>query len=158
MDERPKDPELNALEGISHSPPRRKNQSYSQQLRMTTGGNQKRSQNHPRNHSLDEIEIFNSQPRKPGQCDGGVNSSDEEDFYRYSIGGAAEIMELVGTGDDDQFDESELLPNQPLPEFIGSGGGVGVFKAPIRAAAHPNRPPCLEIRPHPLRETQVGFY
>ncbi|KAL9165524.1 hypothetical protein ABFS82_06G175800 [Erythranthe guttata] len=48
--------------------------------------------------------------------------------------------------------------SQPLPEFTGSGGGIGVFKPPIRGPVHPNRPVGLEIRPHPLRETQVGRF
>ncbi|KAK3441286.1 hypothetical protein EUGRSUZ_B01444 [Eucalyptus grandis] len=43
-----------------------------------------------------------------------------------------------------------------LPEFVARGGGAGVFKLPARAAVHPGRPPCVEVRPHPLRETQIG--
>ncbi|KAI3411704.1 IPPc domain-containing protein [Psidium guajava] len=43
-----------------------------------------------------------------------------------------------------------------LPEFVGRGGGAGVFKLPVRAAVHPGRPPCVELRPQPLRETQIG--
>lgn len=43
-----------------------------------------------------------------------------------------------------------------LPEFVAKGGGTGIFKLPPRAAIHPHRPPSLELRPHPLRETQVG--
>lgn len=153
MDDRPKDPDIKALEALSHSPPRRKVHSYSQQLRPKAGGPQARHTNHPRNHSLDEIEILGG--------GGAVNSSDEEDFYRYpittgSVGGAIDMIDYAGMGNGgDGSDESQFMPNQPLPEFMGSGGGVGVFKAPIRAAMHPNRPPCLEIRPHPLRETQV---
>uniref|UniRef100_A0A803L415 Inositol polyphosphate-related phosphatase domain-containing protein n=1 Tax=Chenopodium quinoa TaxID=63459 RepID=A0A803L415_CHEQI len=46
--------------------------------------------------------------------------------------------------------------NLPLPEFVGSGGGAGIFRLPIRSAVRPDRPPCVEIRPHPRRETQVG--
>jgi hypothetical protein len=60
-------------------------------------------------------------------------------------------MEGGGISDD-------LSQYQPLQEFIGSGGGAGVFKAPTRAAVHPGRPTCLELRPHPLRETQVGKF
>ncbi|KAF8646582.1 hypothetical protein HU200_065806 [Digitaria exilis] len=45
-----------------------------------------------------------------------------------------------------------------LPEFIGAGGGEGIFRVPLRAAMHPGRPPSLEVRPHPLRETQVGAF
>ncbi|KAL3650084.1 hypothetical protein CASFOL_006487 [Castilleja foliolosa] len=53
---------------------------------------------------------------------------------------------------------SASSPDQPLPEFSGSGGGTGIFKPPMRAPVHPNRPMSLEIRPHPLRETQVGKF
>lgn len=42
-----------------------------------------------------------------------------------------------------------------LPEFVGAGGGEGIFRVPLRAAMHPGRPPALEVRPHPPRETQV---
>ncbi|OAY64271.1 Type I inositol polyphosphate 5-phosphatase 13, partial [Ananas comosus] len=45
-----------------------------------------------------------------------------------------------------------------LPEFMGSGGGAGIFRVPLRAAMHPGRPPPLELRPHPLRETQAGSF
>ncbi|XP_072991851.1 type II inositol polyphosphate 5-phosphatase 15-like [Typha latifolia] len=45
-----------------------------------------------------------------------------------------------------------------LPEFMGSGGGTGIFRVPLRAAMHPERPAPLEIRPHPLRETQAGSF
>jgi len=47
---------------------------------------------------------------------------------------------------------------ESLPEFIGAGGGLDVFKVPVRAAVNPGRPPCLELRPHPLRETQTGKF
>lgn len=57
---------------------------------------------------------------------------------------------------DGASDGDEL--QQRLPEFMGGGGGVGIFKAPSRAPVNPNRPPCLELRPHPLRETQVHFH
>ncbi|XP_022149954.1 type II inositol polyphosphate 5-phosphatase 15 isoform X2 [Momordica charantia] len=45
-----------------------------------------------------------------------------------------------------------------LPEFVGRGGGTGIFRLPVRAAVHPHRPPSLEVRPHPLRETQIGCF
>ncbi|KAJ7978312.1 Type II inositol polyphosphate 5-phosphatase [Quillaja saponaria] len=43
-----------------------------------------------------------------------------------------------------------------LPEFVAKGGSTGIFRLPVRAAVHPSRPQSLELRPHPLRETQVG--
>ncbi|KAI0510480.1 hypothetical protein KFK09_011082 [Dendrobium nobile] len=45
-----------------------------------------------------------------------------------------------------------------LPEFMGNGGGTGIFRVPFRAAVHPGRPPVLELRPRPLRETQAGSF
>ncbi|XP_061342619.1 type II inositol polyphosphate 5-phosphatase 15-like isoform X2 [Gastrolobium bilobum] len=45
-----------------------------------------------------------------------------------------------------------------LPEFVAKGGGTGIFRVPVRAAVHPARPPSLELRPHPLRETQIGRF
>ncbi|KAJ4773111.1 Type I inositol polyphosphate 5-phosphatase 12 [Rhynchospora pubera] len=45
-----------------------------------------------------------------------------------------------------------------LPEFTGGGGNTGIFRVPVRAAVHPTRPPALEVRPHPLRETQAGSF
>lgn len=48
--------------------------------------------------------------------------------------------------------------NAPMPEFVGRGGGAGIFRLPLRAAVHPNRPPSLDVRPHPLRETQIGSF
>ncbi|KAG5004416.1 hypothetical protein JHK86_028555 [Glycine max] len=46
----------------------------------------------------------------------------------------------------------------PLPEFVAKGGGAGIFRLPARGAVHPARPPSLELRPHPLRETQIGRF
>ncbi|KAK4780253.1 hypothetical protein SAY87_016359 [Trapa incisa] len=55
-------------------------------------------------------------------------------------------------------DSLSVSRNSGLPEFIGRGGDEGIFKLPPRAAVHPGRPPCFEVRPHPLRETQIGCY
>ncbi|WRX23811.1 Endonuclease/exonuclease/phosphatase - like 10 [Theobroma cacao] len=63
-----------------------------------------------------------------------------------------------------QFLDRNLLPqhssrpNAFLPEFVAKGGGQGIFTLPDRRALHPNRPPHLELRPHPLRETQFGRF
>ncbi|KAK4356229.1 hypothetical protein RND71_025200 [Anisodus tanguticus] len=48
--------------------------------------------------------------------------------------------------------------NKVLPEFIGKGSGTGIFKLPLRGAVHPDRPLSLELRPHPLRERQIGRF
>ncbi|RLN40353.1 uncharacterized protein C2845_PM01G31300 [Panicum miliaceum] len=46
----------------------------------------------------------------------------------------------------------------PIPEFVAARGGKGIFRIPLRAAMHPGRPPPLEVRPHPLRETHAGSF
>ncbi|RVW57652.1 Type I inositol polyphosphate 5-phosphatase 13 [Vitis vinifera] len=33
-----------------------------------------------------------------------------------------------------------------------------MFKVPVHVSVHPGRPPSLEVRPHPLRETQIGCF
>ncbi|KAL0359292.1 UNVERIFIED_CONTAM: Type I inositol polyphosphate 5-phosphatase 12 [Sesamum angustifolium] len=80
-----------------------------------------------------------------------VVRDDQVDYDDFS-----QRIEGIGIGDGSALDESQQQPSQPLPEIMGSGGGVGVFKVPNRAACHPHRPACLELRPHPLRETQAG--
>ncbi|KAE8733384.1 Type II inositol 1,4,5-trisphosphate 5-phosphatase FRA3 [Hibiscus syriacus] len=63
-----------------------------------------------------------------------------------------------------QFRDRNLLPQQSsrhkssLPEFVAKGGGQGIFTLPDRKPLHPNRPPHLEVRPHPLTETQFGRF
>ncbi|EPS71286.1 hypothetical protein M569_03473, partial [Genlisea aurea] len=145
------------LDGLSHSPPRRKIHSYSQQLRPppSSGQHNKRHQN----HSLDEILIS----ADAASCDAGAAASDEDDFYRYFGSDGNNGCDAAAVGDyyrnfRSRKEETDEQRNAPLPEFVGSGGGVGVFKVPIRAPVHPNRPPCLELRPHPLRETQGGKF
>ncbi|KAL6548676.1 hypothetical protein OROGR_008442 [Orobanche gracilis] len=167
MDERIKEADRTVLAGMPQSPPRRKAYSYSGQLTSTTG-HLKRQENHPRNHSLDEINILTdiSGEKKNAYYEGNVNSSDDDDFYRYAnttSGGVSNHLVdyhhlSQDMGDGSTLDEFKRRPRQPLPEFMGTGGGVGVYKVPARAVVHPSRPPCLELRPHPLRETQGGKF
>ncbi|XP_058752709.1 type I inositol polyphosphate 5-phosphatase 12-like isoform X2 [Vicia villosa] len=138
-DDKDRDP----LAAMSAVPPHRKAHSYSQQLRGTSTH---KRQHQVRNHSLDDSRISNN------IIESFYESDSDDDFFPHSNPNAAdEYMEGGGISDD-------LSQYQPLQEFIGSGGGAGVFKSPIRAAVHPGRPPCLELRPHPLRETQVGKF
>ncbi|EPS59208.1 hypothetical protein M569_15601, partial [Genlisea aurea] len=167
------DDKITAREAIPQSPPHRKVQSYGKQLRTNTGTiHQKRNQQ-LRKHSLDESRILNHHHanKNSGYCCSTPNSSDDDEFYPYSTvtgGGSGEIgsisdhhvdylhlnQGLDGVGVDGG-DEIQNWSQQPLPEFIASGGGVGTFKVPSRAPVNPTRPPCLELRPHPLRETQA---
>ncbi|KAG6422899.1 hypothetical protein SASPL_113281 [Salvia splendens] len=115
--------------GVSNSPPHRKNQSYSQQLRTNTDAN--KHQQELQKHSLDENRINNGGHYKGNNPD----SSDGENFYPYSTVTGI-VVESVndhhvdhqrieadgGGGNDD--------PSHPLMEFTGNGGSVGIFKAP----------------------------
>ncbi|KAL8193372.1 hypothetical protein R6Q57_026953 [Mikania cordata] len=102
------------------------------------------------------------------------DSSSEDGFYSTgsggggSTGGDSSLVHAAGNRLDYmmQYLDRKLLTvdgkdnelKQALPEFIGSGGGRGMFKLPIKAAVRPRRPPSLEFRPHPLRETQIGCF
>ncbi|KAL8247454.1 hypothetical protein R6Q59_008670 [Mikania micrantha] len=102
------------------------------------------------------------------------DSSSEDGFYSTGSGGGgstgvdSSLVHAAGNRLDYmmQYLDRKLLTvdgkdnelKQALPEFIGSGGGRGLFKLPIKAAVHPRRPPSLEFRPHPLRETQIGCF
>ncbi|KAG6732931.1 hypothetical protein I3843_01G194200 [Carya illinoinensis] len=146
--------ERQALDGLSLTvPPPRKSQSYSHQLRATSSH---KRHFHVRKHSLDEVHVpknIDHHHQNP------YYDSSEEEFFPYSsssttspTGERIDQSLCVEAGIDDS------RQCQPLPEFIGSGGASGIFKVPTRAPVHPGRPPCLELRPHPLRETQVGKF
>lgn len=140
IDEDDKDKE--SLAGLSSLPPHRKAHSYSQQLRGTSTH---KRHHQVRKHSLDDSRISNNIADSSSFYD---SDSDDDFFQQHSS--------TNPTADEDDLSSQNY---QPLQEFIGSGGGAGtVFKAPTRAAVHPGRPPCLELRPHPLRETQVGKF
>ncbi|KAK2421593.1 Endonuclease/exonuclease/phosphatase family protein [Trifolium repens] len=132
MDDRIEDDEKESLAGLSFVPPHRKAHSYSQQLRGTSTH---KRHHQVRKHSLDDSRISNN------IIESFYEESDSDyDFFPHSNPSAVdEYMEGGGISDD-------LSQYQPLQEFIGSGGGAGVFKAPIRAAVHPDRPTCLENR------------
>ncbi|RID52400.1 hypothetical protein BRARA_H02997 [Brassica rapa] len=146
-----------ALASLVPFPPRRKMHSYSVQLDQFD----QKPHHQIRKHSLDEV------PRSTTLGNDAVyfDSSDEE----FSTGGAIAIANASGETVSDGGEDYAVVappPNagvgedavEPLPEFIGAGGGAGIFKVPVRAAVHPGRPPCLELRPHPLRETQTGKF
>ncbi|XP_054813831.1 type I inositol polyphosphate 5-phosphatase 12-like isoform X2 [Prosopis cineraria] len=150
MDERTEGDDNEVLAGLSSLPPHRKAHSYSQQLRSTSAQN---SHQQLRKHSLDENRI-------PINIGSFYNSYDDDDFFPYSstnhaIAGNDNYM---SQNSDSGGNVDNLLQFQPLPEFIGNGGGTGIFRVPIRSAVHPGRPPYLELRPHPLRETQAGKF
>ncbi|KAK4789402.1 hypothetical protein SAY86_020721 [Trapa natans] len=144
------DEDRDALASISPTPSARKIHSHSQQLRATT------SHQRPRKHSLDEDRI----PKNIDQFCHSDNG-DTDNFFPYS-------SSAYGASDDDVVDLCSLSSSRrvsdpgddppPLPEFVASGGGSGIFRVPIRAAVHPSRPVCNELRPHPLKETQVGKF
>ncbi|KAK1379430.1 Inositol polyphosphate 5-phosphatase [Heracleum sosnowskyi] len=117
-------------------------QSNSHQLRTNTGTNIKRHRPQLQNkYSLDER--------------GGVSNYNNDDCNSESSDGTPVVCSCTNTG----YECTTSSDGQSLPEFIGNDENApDIFKAPRRAAVHPNRPPFLELRPHPLRETQVGKF
>ncbi|KAJ4835937.1 hypothetical protein Tsubulata_021863 [Turnera subulata] len=150
------DEDREALEGMSQvPPPNRKIYSYSQQLRVPSSGHKKHNKH--RKHSLDDIPKTGLPPNA-GSGSGGYpesfDSSDEE-FLPNSE------AYLISNSGHHQYDgEDDIRHSQPLPEFMSTNNSnnPSIFKCPGRFAIHPARPPYLELRPHPLRETQVGKF
>ncbi|KAL2539720.1 Type II inositol 1 [Abeliophyllum distichum] len=85
--------------------------------------------------------------------DNGVSGSSQNDSVQKRLDYMIQFLDRKLS-----YSSSDASKNQPLPEFTGTGGGNRLFKAPLRAPVHPGRPPSLEIRPHPLRETQAGCF
>ncbi|XP_065860846.1 type I inositol polyphosphate 5-phosphatase 12-like isoform X2 [Euphorbia lathyris] len=152
MDDRIEEEDREALKGLSPVPvTTRKVYSYSHQLRNNSGG-QKKYQ--VRKHSLDNIASPTDRPL----------DSNDDDFFPHAssptggfVGEDHPPQRLDSCLSLDSPPADHLRKNQLLQEFVASGG-TGIFKAPTRASVHPGRPPCLELRPHPLRETQVGKF
>lgn len=131
----------------------------------------------------DETKIINDPDASDADADADADAN-EKDGKDDRIANLIERPEFVnqfldrtpsGSSDDDEpppsdnnsttssnNNNSNPSPNpelrRGLPEFTGAGGGTGIFKVPVRAAVHPARPPALELRPHPLRETQAGAF
>ncbi|GMH08751.1 hypothetical protein Nepgr_010591 [Nepenthes gracilis] len=156
MDDCFEDEDRDVLATIANAPLHRAVHCYSQQLRAVSSSNKR---NQMRKHSLDEDRISKNIYR--------CYDFSDDDFYPYSESSSAastifssEIshrydnsLSIGGIDGDANIDQWEMLP-----EFMANGSGTGIFKAPSRAAVHPNRPSALELRPHPLRETQVGKF
>lgn len=91
-----------------------------------------------------------------------MNSNDNSrgNYSAHFPGDAGSDLVNVNSILDSDSDHSEghRRRNAPMPLFVGRGGGAGIFRLPLRAAVHPKRPPSLDVRPHPLRETQIGSF
>ncbi|KAI3922853.1 hypothetical protein MKW98_006984 [Papaver atlanticum] len=182
MEERNEEDEGDLLSSLSSlPPPHRKAYSYSHQLGTANQGTARPIRDVFRNQSLKEERI-------PNLMDSGYNyydSSDDDDLYTSSVSSSSSnnknstvinnqnhnnvnYNNVIKIGD---FQNSNSNPNldrnssngskderKCLPEFIGTGGDRGIFKLPLRGAVHPGRPASIELRPHPLRETQVGVF
>ncbi|KAM7502949.1 hypothetical protein LguiB_001853 [Lonicera macranthoides] len=114
----------------------------------------------------EEVSNSSSSNRTPKVFDRFDDSSSDDEFC--SAGSAGADTGLVQTAGkrldymiqflDRKLSVSDVEIGGSLPEFVARGGGDGIFKVPVRGAAHPGRPPSLELRPHPLRETQIGCF
>ncbi|KAL3752836.1 hypothetical protein ACJRO7_000265 [Eucalyptus globulus] len=149
------DDDRDAIASLSSVPPPRKIHSYSHQLR--TPSSQKKCRQ-IRKHSLDD-DLIPSSIDKFYTNHSSSDDDDADDFFPYSSTASP-------GGDDSDYVSHMVAPGSasaredlyPMPEFVASGGGAGIFRVPPRSAVHPSRPPCLELRPHPLKETQVGKF
>ncbi|XP_059287735.1 type I inositol polyphosphate 5-phosphatase 12-like isoform X1 [Lycium ferocissimum] len=130
-------------QNLSITEPAREKVHYSNKLRTYTGTHHKRPHVQLRNRSLDDRVIHNNSY--------GLQEDLSDDEGSHLVSQKIEGIGLAANGSDDSNES-------PLPEFEGSGGGVGSFKVPARAPLHPARPTYLELRPHPLKETQVGKF
>ncbi|CAN4095624.1 unnamed protein product [Withania somnifera] len=146
MDER-KDDYVHGLDQkMSTIQPAREKVYYSQQLRTYTGTHHKRSHVQVRNGSLDDSNIVNKHDY--GLQEEELHNDEGSHLVNQKIKG-------IGVAGDGLDHDNHL---SPLLEFEGGGGGVGSFKVEARAPLHPARPSYVEIRPHPLKETQVGRF
>ncbi|KAI3511418.1 hypothetical protein L1887_18571 [Cichorium endivia] len=171
MSERLDDGDADALSALANAPPPStagNRKTHSQQLRTNTGTNFRRHLKYnQRKHSLDEA-------RMSAAVEGFYNHSDDDDdqdFYPYATSSSFKEHSHSDPNSQNYFfqennnsksrnsnSSSSFDEQHPLPEFSGGKGGAGIFKAPSRSAVHPGRPTALELRPHPLRETQVGRF
>ncbi|KAE7997704.1 hypothetical protein FH972_002311 [Carpinus fangiana] len=114
---------------------------------------------------------LNPSPPPPTYVDRYFHSSssddDEEDEILYdsvsskSIESTSKRLDYMLQFLDRKLSNDASSPQNErssLPVFVAKGGGTGIFKLPVRSAVHPGRPPCLEVRPHPLRESQVACF
>ncbi|KAK1426419.1 hypothetical protein QVD17_15090 [Tagetes erecta] len=161
------DADADALSALATAPPPSTSgnrKSHSQQLRTNTGTNFKRHPNpKQRKHSLDEATITAAMDGFHNTC--SDDDADDCDFYPYATIDNDSDNQYWNNNNSNSNNSKSMNSNNcsftcddPLPEFSASGGGSGFFKAPSRSAVHPGRPTPLELRPHPLRETQVGRF
>ncbi|KAM0065072.1 putative inositol-polyphosphate 5-phosphatase transcription factor WD40-like family [Helianthus debilis subsp. tardiflorus] len=182
------DADADALSALATAPPpstSANRKSHSQQLRTNTGTNFNFKRHHKhRKHSLDEASIT---AVMHGFHDPDEDDDGDRDFYPYATvddsmtqhyylnnpgtnNSSNNNSNSINDNDDINNDSdycniinindmsSSCNEHHPLPEFSSTGGGSGYFKAPSRSAVHPGRPTAVELRPHPLRETQVGRF
>ncbi|XP_076895562.1 type I inositol polyphosphate 5-phosphatase 13-like isoform X1 [Bidens hawaiensis] len=142
--------DANALSALAIAPaPSANRKSHSHQLRTNTGTHFFKRQHHPK-HSLDDATTFYNYSEE----------DDDPDFFPYATVDDHQSQNYPYNNNNHSYLDAASHENQnhQMPEFSGTGGGSGFFKAPSRSAVHPGRPTALELRPHPLRETQVGRF
>lgn len=118
------------------------------------------NQSGPRSHSpINNVSCYlNSTSSSDDEHDGphSLPASDSIKCTTRRLDYMLQFLDRKLSADHDSPHGNHSRPR--LPEFVAKGGGIGIFKLPVRAAVHPLRPPSLELRPHPLRETQIGRF
>jgi hypothetical protein len=139
--------------------PQRKGISYSQPLSRDAAAQAEYARHAAlSSHSLDDDPIASAHRHAPARF---VPYPHQLPPHRHHDRGGQPVYSSsasFGGGGEVTLERAVTTSNYgagPLPEFVGAGGGEGIFRVPLRAAMHPGRPPALEVRPHPPRETQV---
>lgn len=162
------EPDDEALK-VARAPPQgRRGISYSQPLSRDAASARRAAL---RNHSLDDEHILPASQSlnyplrhdPPGMAPMGYHPPLPPHQHRPSASYSSNPRRSAGGVSEGSMTLERAMSEYgggqgTLPEFVGAGGGKGIFRVPLRAAMHPGRPPPLEVRPHPLRETQAGSF
>ncbi|KAE8658643.1 Endonuclease/exonuclease/phosphatase family protein isoform 2 [Hibiscus syriacus] len=150
------------MAGLNSVPPQRKIYSYSQQLRANSAH---KRHHQVRKHSLDDFpkptyQFYND------ESSGMTSSSTTPLLIMLPMPPVKNISSLVtlkGKGSTRTSTWKVLLPsmNPTISGLCQSSLAPEVallFSRSLCMPPHPRRPPCLELRPYPLMETQVGKF
>lgn len=109
--------------------------------------------------SSDDDDVDTDRRSTPGGGSGGLDIGAAVESAGRRLDYMIQFLDRKLSSPDSPNDNNHpIIENPVLTEFVAGGGGTGIFRVPFRTAAHPRRPPSLELRPHPLRETQIGCF
>ncbi|XP_058217182.1 type II inositol polyphosphate 5-phosphatase 15 [Rhododendron vialii] len=108
--------------------------------------------------SDDDEDVDADRRSTPGGGSGGLDIGAAVESAGRRLDYMIQFLDRKLSSPDSPNNNNHPIENPVLTEFVAGGGGTGIFRVPVRTAAHPGQPPSLELRPHPLRETQIGCF